>query len=177
MHFPYGFPSLRSIFVRNFVVLNLVTVSRYFSLSSLLISSSGLTNLSSAVLTVFDDKLWLIGGMDLKGNVFKDVWYSQDGERWILATDNPPWQARQGMAALDYKNNLWIIGRFNDSANGGKNDVWHTQDGISWKKTENDPVWLGREDHSAVVFKNKMWVLGGMASDWAWKNDIWQSVF
>ena len=86
--------------------------------------------------------------------------------------------SRQGFALVDYKNNLWIIGRLNTAQYGnGLSDIWFSKDGISWQKTKKDPEWTGREDFAAVVFKDDIWVYGGMDRNWAWTNDVWKSVF
>ncbi|MEK7085383.1 MAG: hypothetical protein AAB904_02525, partial [Patescibacteria group bacterium] len=69
---------------------------------------------------------------------------------------------------------LWVVGRLNDSENGGANDAWFTEDGVIWRKTDQNPAWTGREDFSALVFKGTMWVMGGMDSSWRWKNDVWR---
>ena len=113
--------------------------------------------------------------MNLAGEVFKDVWVSEDGLSWTLATDNPPWQSRQGHSLISHKDHLWIIGRLNDFEYGGVNDVWFTKDGFNWQKTINDPLWTGREDFFSAVFRNKIWIFGGMDADWKWRNDVWMS--
>jgi hypothetical protein len=123
----------------------------------------------------FKNELYLIGGMNLSGVTFGDVWKSTDGLDWQKVTDTPPWESRQGLTAVVYKDALWILGRLNDAEHGGVNDVWFTKNGTDWQKTKIDPPWLGREDHSAIIFQNKMWILGGMDKDWHWQNDVWFS--
>jgi hypothetical protein len=126
---------------------------------------------------VFNNKLWMMTGMDLKGNVYKDIWSSENGKDWILVTNNPPFLSRQGGAIVNYQNKLWIIGRLNSGEyGGGANDVWYSKDGINWEKTKQDPIFSGREDGGIVVFKNKIWLLGGMDKNFEWTNDVWYSV-
>ena len=111
-------------------------------------------------------------------DIYKDVWQSEDGVNWVLADDNPPFSARQGFSALDYRGNLWVVGRLNTSEyGGGENDIWYSPDGLKWEKTKQSPSWTGREDFAAVVFNEKIWILGGMDENWEWKNDVWSSEF
>jgi len=114
--------------------------------------------------------------MDLKGNVYKDVWSSEDGMNWTLVNSNPPFLSRQGGAIVNYQNKLWVVGRLNSGEyGGGANDVWYSEDGINWEKTKQDPGFNGKEDQGVVVFKNRIWVLGGMDKNFVWTNDIWYS--
>ncbi len=124
---------------------------------------------------VFKGKIFLAGGMDLKGNTFNDEWVSSDGLNWELVTANAPWPSRQGHSLVVYKDRLWIIGRLNDKETGGPNDVWYSDDGVDWRKTDADPPWIGREDHSVLVFRDRIWVFGGTGADWRWHNDVWFS--
>ncbi|MCX6722559.1 MAG: hypothetical protein NT094_00650 [Candidatus Staskawiczbacteria bacterium] len=126
--------------------------------------------------SVFNNKLWMIDGMDYYGNLYKDVWSSTDGITWSLVDKDPPFASRQGNAIIDYQNKLWVISRLNSSEyGGGANDVWYSDDGINWEKTKQDPLWTGREDVGVVVFKDKIWVMGGMDKNFTWTNDVWQS--
>lgn len=125
---------------------------------------------------VFQNKLWLSGGMIFGSTMYNDVWYSEDGVNWVQATGYAPFAPRQGNILTEYKGKLWMIGRL-DGVNGGLNDVWFSEDGVNWQKTKNDPAWLGREDNGAVIFREKIWILGGMDKNWVWRNDIWYSKF
>lgn len=127
-------------------------------------------------ISVHNEKLFLIGGMNLAEETFNDVWVTKDGVNWELVTDNPPWQARQGHALESYKGSLWLIGRLNDEeSGGGSNDIWFSESGITWQKTNTDPKWTGREDFLSAVFNNRIWIFSGMDTNWKWKNDVWVS--
>lgn len=131
-------------------------------------------------LTTFDDKLWVISGMNFDDNVnyglLTDIWYSEDGKTWTLATKKAPFEARQGGFATDYNGKLFVVGRLNTPQyGGGPNDIWYTDNGTDWHKTNQDPPWTGREDFGAVVFNGDIWIFGGMDKDWKWQNDVWKS--
>lgn len=122
---------------------------------------------------VFNDTLFLTGGMDLSGDSFRDEWYTKDGIHWEEVLEIP-WEARQGHALVSLENRLWLVGRLNDSKDKGVNDVWYSDDGFVWNKTKNDPAWVGREDGTVLPFKGELILFGGMGSDWVWKNDVWK---
>jgi len=127
-------------------------------------------------LAAYKDKFYLIAGMDLTGKLYNDVWSSSDGINWMLETDSPPWQSRQGASAMNFKDRLWLIGRLNDSEYGGANDAWYTEDGRDWEKSGEDLPWDGREDFTTVVLNGKIYIMGGMANDWTWRNDVWEGI-
>jgi len=131
-------------------------------------------------LTTFDDKLWVISGMDFNDNVnyglLSDIWYSENGVDWTMATKEAPFAARQGGFATDYNGRLFVIGRLNTPQYGsGPNDIWYSENGADWHKTNQNPLWTGREDFGAVVFNGDIWIFGGMDKDWKWQNDVWKS--
>lgn len=122
---------------------------------------------------VFNDTLFLTGGMNLTGTSFGDEWYTKDGIHWEEVID-VPWEARQGHALVPLAERLWLVGRLNDSKDKGVNDVWYSEDGFSWSKTKNDPAWVGREDGAVLPYRGDLVLFGGMGSDWVWKNDVWK---
>lgn len=124
----------------------------------------------------FNNKLWVVDGMNYYGTLYNDVWSSDDGITWTLLDKNPPFATRQGNAILNYQNKLWVVGRLNSAEyGGGANDVWYSDDGVNWKKTDKDSLWTGREDVGVVIFNDKIWVMGGMDKNFTWTNDVWYS--
>ena len=129
---------------------------------------------------VFDDKLWVLGGVfdddddgDRDGK--NDVWFSEDGASWTQATSDAAWSARGTHSSVVFDNKLWVLG---GGAHDGddfnlKNDVWFSADGASWTQATSSVSWSARFGHTSVVFDNKLWVLGGF--DGVIKNDVWFS--
>ena len=79
-------------------------------------SSAAFLKRIDATSVVFDNKMWLIGGM---GNVLcgigptaelNDVWYSSDGIAWTMATAAAAFSPRQNHSSLVFNNRIWIIG-------------------------------------------------------------------
>jgi hypothetical protein len=72
---------------------------------------------------VFDNKIWLTGGWNGCDNIgYKnDVWYSNDGRKWIQATVHAGWCEREEHQVVVFDNMLWLIG---GDGGGYKTDVW-----------------------------------------------------
>ena len=68
---------------------------------------------------VFDDKLWVIGGIP-DGN---DVWYSCNGINWTAATLSAPFEERYSLAAT-FNRRMWVIGGLSLNTGNSLNDVW-----------------------------------------------------
>ncbi len=123
---------------------------------------------------VFDDKLWVIGGLqrtDDDDTYFKDVWYSENGVDWTLATDDIGIGDILDFESIVYDDKIWIIGGIRPEGNVS-NDIWYSSDGINWEKA---PPFFGRVDHAVTVFQDKIWGVGGGSqdSDYSDVNDSW----
>ncbi|MDD2717294.1 MAG: SUMF1/EgtB/PvdO family nonheme iron enzyme [Candidatus Wallbacteria bacterium] len=93
---------------------------------------------------------------------------------WYQATDNVPWNGREGNTTLVFYDKMWIIGGADwEGSNTLFNDVWYSSDGVSWTQANANSAWSARCGHTSLVFNNKMWVLGGW--DGTQKNDVWSS--
>ena len=76
---------------------------------------------------VYDNKIWVIGGKSggtLSGEERNDVYYSEDGSTWVLATDSANFAPRYGHKAFSHKGKLWVYGGFN---NQYFRDLWYTE--------------------------------------------------
>mgnify|MGYP006277701261 CR=1 FL=1 len=123
---------------------------------------------------VFDDRLWLMGGSKQSGFTsenLSDVWFTENGIEWTLATDNAAFPARRSHKALVYKEKMWIIGGYGTNY---LNDVWYSTDGVNWTESITNADFPGRMNHSCCVFQDKIWVSGGSDSKTKY-NDVWYS--
>lgn len=116
-------------------------------------------------LTVFDDKLWVIGGINNAGNYLSEVWYSNDGRNWRLATNTPAFSFIAGHNTIVFKDHLVVF---------KKNDIWVSPDGINWKMIAKD-IFSERDYSEFVLFNDEMYIIGGEYSASTYFNEIWKS--
>ena len=126
----------------------------------------------------FNGKLWILGGsqgddLSIGGGpncrqVFNDVWYSENGSEWHLATADAPWEARAGGVALVKGGWLYLMG--GEKGFTGEddyfNDVWRTKDGVAWEEVTgpDGAGWSPRPGHKCEVLANHFVCMGGFAA-------------
>lgn len=67
---------------------------------------------------VFDNRLWVLEGWNVKSLNRNDVWYSEDGENWRELC-NTPWAPRHAASVFVYDGALWVV-----AGNNMQSDVW-----------------------------------------------------
>lgn len=136
----------------------------------------------------FKGKLWVLGGSQGDDNsigggldcreLFNDVWYSNDGAQWHLASDEAPWEARAGGVALVKGGWLYYMGGEKGfiGATDYFNDVWRSKDGVNWEEVTGTggAGWSPRPGHKCSVLANHFVCLGGFGSP-SNPSDIWVS--
>lgn len=113
---------------------------------------------------------------------FNDVWKSYDGKRWILVTDNAPWQARAGAVVVSKGRYLYLIGGEDGFVCEPLpfceppyfNDVWRSVDGRKWEQMTAAADWVARPGHQCVVVLDKIACFGGFGL-LANPMDVWTS--
>jgi hypothetical protein len=137
---------------------------------------------------VFQNKLWLLGGLNANGKVgknhrvnysraphFNDIWNTEDGINWFQVSTSSVWESRRSMSVVAFNNKLWMFGGWSPIT-GYTNDVWISEDGIHWLQIVKEANWPAREGQTSVVFKNKIWLIGGVNYNKRQvKNDVWYS--
>lgn len=87
---------------------------------------------------VFDNKIWLIGGLAYKGDgtiskVGKnDIWSSVNGVTWIEEAEIASFSPRLGHGVVEYDGKLVLVGGYVYEVNR-KNDTWSSNDGVNWR--------------------------------------------
>ncbi len=134
----------------------------------------------------FKGKLWVLAGsqgddVSIGGSgriFFNDVWYSNDGSVWHLATDSAPWPARAGGVALVKGGWLYLMGGEKGfvAQTDYFNDVWRTRNGVDWEEVTGPggADWSARPGHKCAVVANHFVCMGGFGSPEN-PSDIWVS--
>ncbi|WP_118973296.1 Kelch repeat-containing protein [Taibaiella koreensis] len=182
---PFGFPELP--LVLNFNTAIWVMASNY--MNSVYRSFDGynwipVTNnvpwptRSYAAGTVFNGKMWLMGGLGTDGSYRNDVWSSTDGNSWTQETAQAQWSARRSFGCFVLNNKMYIVAGLN-SGSQPLTDVWSSSDGKTWTQVTGQAFQNGRSAFGTVVYNGKAWVLGGVINgdDKTGKpvNEVWSS--
>lgn len=120
-----------------------------------------------AGIVVFNDRIWVIGGVERyydgkKDSLKNDVWYTEDGTTWKLASSSAPWSPRAYHNVVAYKGRIYLFGGGNYVPNFEQyNDVWSSADGVNWRRETSRAEWLPRIWAAAVVYNDRIWLLGG----------------
>jgi hypothetical protein len=145
---------------------------------TLVTATTGLPPRYPGTFVVFNDRLWLLGGMG--GSIFttvtynNDIWSSGDGITWRQELAQAPWPGRSGHSALVFNNRLWVIGGLPDpfGTQAGGDDAWSSADGITWvEETHDAPFAKGAQ---ATVLNGRIYTLGGDDTT-ALQKDVWSS--
>jgi len=142
----------------------------------------------SGVAFVFQNKIWLAGGLNGNKKVsenhtikywlaphFNDIWSTEDGISWNMESAKSAWNERRSMTVAFFKNKLWMLGGWSPK-DGYANDIWTSDDGVNWERIVLKAEWEPVEGHTLEVFKDKLWIIGGVNYDkHQTKNDVWYS--
>ncbi len=132
---------------------------------------------------VYNDAIWVLGGIRVNNTGANDVWRSQDGVTWTQISTNAPFTAFAptppapvtvpSMAATVFGGKMWVV-------RGGAS--LSSTDGVTWTQTSANGAIDGvfsREYASLTVYNNKMWYIGGSKvlalTTRVAQNDIWSS--
>lgn len=123
-------------------------------------------------LTVFDDQLWLIGGLDHESNLFADINKSPDAESWISVISTAPFGGTALHHCFVHDNKMILVTGYQAGA-VSHNTVWSTTDGTNWTE-ENSTAFPYRYGSSFVKFQNEYYIVGG-TNGTGYFNEIYKS--
>lgn len=113
-------------------------------------------------LTVFKNKIWMVGGYDGK-QYLNDVWNSNDGVHWTRVIEHTSWSPRTGPVLTLFNGEMWLLGGGSIDGDPQPNksaerEVWASADGKTWRRVNADlnRKWRG----TPVVFDNKLMLVG-----------------
>ena len=109
-------------------------------------------------IVVFDNKLWIFGGVDENGTNLNDAWYTEDGSTWYLHDREAEWDARYGFGVSVHSGKVYITGGYTTSA---QNDVWYTSDFRTWTQVTVSTAFTARYGHTMLSYNGYLWILIG----------------
>jgi len=110
---------------------------------------------------VFNNKMWLIGGVNGNNNTYN--------KRIVDFIADKACDFKNGQ--LNANHSPYYV-KYYESPH--YNDIWYSEDGIAWERAGNAP-WEGRRSMSIVLFKDKIWAMAGFDLSNGCRNDIWSS--
>jgi len=124
---------------------------------------------------ISEEKIFVIGGTTDGNTGLNDVWYSENGIDWQLATGNAGFSGRWGHTYI----NSYLIGG-TENGTTGLSDVWEreTDDFINWKLLTVNAGFSGRWGHaveSGSKYSTYIYVIGGKENNTTYLNDVWRS--
>ncbi len=139
---------------------------------------------------IYDNKMYISGGMDASEIMLNDLWSSTDGVTWTEVTVQTPYSARWGHKVVVYDNKLWLTGgETDDTGDNVLGDMWMSDDGgVNWTQIDSsDPQGLPasfkeRTKHSMFIDSNdKLWIIGGRGANntdgyATYLNDVWSGL-
>jgi hypothetical protein len=121
-------------------------------------------------LTVFDNKLWLIGGVTNSSTYLDDIWYSEDGTTWVEATPTTPYFGEVYYHnAFVFNSKLYVI-----AGSGANASVWSSINGLEWT-LETSNAFPNRNYAKTVIFGGDIYIIGGLSVSNVGLNEIWKS--
>jgi hypothetical protein len=94
-----------------------------------------------------------------------EVWTSEDGANWSLATETPAFGQRSRTALVAYDGRAWLLGGVGPYTGGEDselplNDVWVSDDGATWTQTTAAATWSPRTNPRALAAGPGLWLFG-----------------
>jgi hypothetical protein len=139
---------------------------------------------------VFDNRIWVMGGVTALAVPAHDVWSSYDGVHWQLVTASAAWAPRFGMAVDTMANpgglddpGIMIVSGGGSYTGAGEvmyNDVWTSIDGQDWRLASADAGWTPRARHAMASLRGPegnatLWLAGGEEVGGGTRRDVWYS--
>ena len=115
--------------------------------------------------------IFVLGGLSDGANAYeRDVWWSVDGNSWLVATNTAAWTGRSEHQAAGYGARLYVSGGKDN--NGIKTELMYSLNGKDWLD-DGSINWQTRTQHQMVEHQGSLYILGGKTSDNNYKDDVW----
>lgn len=125
----------------------------------------------------FNDRFWVIGGFANIEDSKNDVWSSEDGQNWVLETENTAFSGRAHFGITVFQDRMFILGGIGNGTIS--NEVWSSSDGVTWELEADNPDFSPRAQTKLVSFQDKLYAIGGLENIFdpstGSADDIWSS--
>lgn len=147
------------------------TVYTSTNMTSWTLQTSGAIPITSGIayfgITEYDDKLWIIGGIQWDGTdetLTNNVYNSTDGITWALVGSITLAEERHSMGCCTYNNKIWWFGGQDWSTSpwvgNANSDVYYSIDGITWTQSTSAACAIKDNDTTELVpHRGKMYAI------------------
>eukprot|EP00906_Rhabdomonas_costata_P029776 RCo042062 len=121
----------------------------------------------------FQERLWVVAGLNIEGRLLNDVWSSGSGvaESWTEADVSlPVFPARAYAGLTVFRNQMWLV-----AGCCFRNDVWASPDGSLWTRVTSNGPFPSRTSLVLASFGEQLWVVGGERLAGSAYADAWAS--
>lgn len=129
---------------------------------------------------VFDNKIWVIGGYQNKGQIIGDIWSSSNGTDWQQQISSSAiFSPRMSHRVTVLGNKLFLVGGastdyYRDGSVMG--DIWTSSNGIDWSEVTDSADFPARIDHQLITHQDKLWLIAGHGGSAGDLDDVWTSI-
>jgi hypothetical protein len=150
------------------------------NIEPIVLNPTGLDARFDHAMCVFDERMWVSGGLYNPIQARSDILSSEDGLNWIETYDGSEGFYGHKMVAFgNQKEKLVLLGGATNSPQQTDylNEVVKSSDGTNFEVVQTaTPIWGGREGFGCLVYKNRIYVFGGRGQpggvDGCY-NDVW----
>ena len=132
----------------------------------------------TVTVNVARNAIFVLGGRVGASAYENDVWWSVDGNSWLVATNTAAWTGRYEHQAAGYGARLYVSG--GEDNNDIKTELMYSVNGKDWL---DDGViggigWQARTQHQVVEHQGNLYILGGKRGSIGGNNytdDVWST--
>lgn len=140
------------------------TISLSSGLWSLALAEAPFQARAQASVVVFQDKLWVIGGVSYPAGQLMDAWSSGNGSEWKKRVDSLPFGPTIEIKTVSFRGELWAMGT-RWGTQDMENFLWKSPDGLNWTLVADTLPFPGRTGFGLTVFKDRLWMVWGISKN------------
>ncbi len=134
--------------------------------ASLITENAAYGSRKAAGVAVFNDKIWVTGGLDDVDTPLTDIWSSVDGENWVNEGSLP----FGGIAAhklIVFNDKLWIYGGLIPSISGNilSRKIFSSENGVDWVEEMETAPFIQYDSSRFIVLGDKLFRIAGFSGD------------
>jgi hypothetical protein len=118
-------------------------------------------------LALFNNELWMCGGIDGDGQMLAEAWHSPDGVRWSQWNKGAvvPWAGRDFLCLQAANDKLYLIGGHGAGASASS-DMWVMDAGMNWSLVSPMSQFTDWGGGAVTLFNWRIWLTPSDSDTW-----------